>query len=244
MQRIAPCCHRSASVCRIQALNALLRRDLLIASIGLALLLAWDASGLDLPVMRWVGSTHGFALREHWLTSRVLHDGTRWVTWIVALGLLVSIRWPFGAVLRALSQRERLLWLLTTFAAAAVVPLLKRGSLTSCPWDLAEFGGAAQYISHWRWGVPDGGGGRCFPSGHATTAFAWFSGGFALQRAFPKLACTWSWGVLAVGLFLGGVQLLRGAHYVSHTLWAAWLCWMVCAVVSHAARAFAAQRDR
>ncbi len=212
-------------------MTAFLRRDLLTGVFGLVVILAWDASGMDLPVMRWVGSANGFAWRDHWLTSRVLHDGMRWVTWLLALALLVSIRWPFGAVLRALTQRERVLWLLTTFAAAAVVPLIKRGSLTSCPWDLAEFGGAAQYISHWRWGVADGGGGHCFPSGHATTAFAWFSGSFALRRSFPALARKWTWGVLAVGLLLGGVQLLRGAHYVSHTLWAAGLCWVACAVV-------------
>jgi membrane-associated PAP2 superfamily phosphatase len=218
---------------RSEALNASLRRDLITGAIGLALVLGWDAIGWDLPVMRWVGSASGFAWREHWLTSRVLHDGTRWLTWILALGLLISIRWPFGKLLRAMQRRERTLWLLTTFAAAAVVPLLKRGSLSSCPWDLAEFGGTAQYISHWRWGVADGGGGHCFPSGHATTAFAWFSGGFALRRAAPALATQWTWGVLAVGLLLGGMQLLRGAHYVSHSLWAAWLCWTACALVSH-----------
>jgi membrane-associated PAP2 superfamily phosphatase len=215
-------------------MNPLLRRDLITGAIGLGLVLAWDATGLDLPLMRLVGSASGFAWREHWLTSQVLHGGPRWLTWILALALLVSIRWPLGTVLRALKQRERSLWLLTTFAAAAVVPLLKRGSLTSCPWDLAEFGGAAQYVSHWRWGVADGAGGHCFPSGHATTAFAWFSGGFALRHSFPKLARNWTWGVLAVGLLLGGVQMLRGAHYVSHTLWAACLCWMACVVVSHA----------
>jgi membrane-associated PAP2 superfamily phosphatase len=214
-------------------MNTLLRRDLIAGAIGLALCLAWDATGLDLPLSRWAGSASGFAWREHWLTSRVLHDGTRWLTWLVALGLLVSIFWPSGKVLRSLQRRERVLWLLTTLAAAAVVPLVKRSSLTSCPWDLAEFGGAAQYISHWRWGVADGGSGRCFPSGHATTAFAWFSGGFALRYAFPSLARNWNGAVLAVGLVLGGVQMLRGAHYLSHTLWAAWLCWMACAVVSH-----------
>jgi len=31
-------------------------------------------------------------------------------------------------------------------------------------------------------------------------------------------------GVLGIGLVLGAVQVVRGAHFVSHVLWAAWMC--------------------
>ena len=30
---------------------------------------------------------------------------------------------------------------------------------------------------------------------------------------------------LPAGLLLGWAQQLRGAHYLSHTLWSAWICW-------------------
>ena len=29
------------------------------------------------------------------------------------------------------------------------------------------------------------------------------------------------------GLVLGGAQQVRGAHFMSHTLWTGWLCWTV-----------------
>jgi membrane-associated PAP2 superfamily phosphatase len=38
--------------------------------------------------------------------------------------------------------------------------------------------------------------------------------------------------VLGVGLLLGWTQLVRGAHFPSHMLWSAWLCWTVCAVAA------------
>lgn len=205
-----------------------LGRDLAIATLALAALLAWDASGLDLPLARWFGNAQGFAWRDHWLLSTVLHDGARWLAWAIVAALIVNLRWPLwplSALAPALTRRERAGWLLLTLAGAALVPLIKQGSLTSCPWDLAEFGGRAWYVSHWQFGVPDGGGGRCFPSGHATTAFALFSGWFVLRRAHPVPARRWLLGVGAAGLLLGAVQLMRGAHFPSHTLWSGWLCY-------------------
>jgi membrane-associated PAP2 superfamily phosphatase len=212
------------------------RADAWVAGIGLLLLLGWDASGLDLQAARWFGGAQGFAWREHWLLSAVLHTGGRWLGLAVLGWLAVGLVWPAG-VFKPLSLRlgrgQRLWWLLATLACAALVPAIKALTLTSCPWDLAEFGGAAQYVSHWRIGVRDGGGGHCFPSGHATSAFALLSGWFVLRGATPRAARIWLAAVVMLGLLFGGAQLLRGAHYPSHTLWTGWLCWSLCALLAH-----------
>jgi membrane-associated PAP2 superfamily phosphatase len=197
------------------------RADFTVSAALLLLATAWDLSGLDLAVSRYFGGAGGFALRDNpWLVS-ALHDAPRVLSWLLAALLAVSLLRPRWL---DTGRRERTWWLLATIAAAAVVPLLKHASATSCPWDLAEFGGLAQHVPHWQWGLADGGGGHCFPSGHATTAFVWFSGGFALARAKPVLARRWTFGVLVLGLLLGAAQVARGAHYVSHVLWAACLC--------------------
>jgi membrane-associated PAP2 superfamily phosphatase len=210
-------------------MSATLRRDLLTAAVLLALLLAWDLSGADHHVIRWVGGPDGFALRDAWVTRDLLHDGGRWLGWAVMLLLVVNIRWPLAPIAGA-AQRERVRAVLLALACVLLIPAVKRVSLTSCPWDLAEFGGAAQalYVSHWRLGVPDGGPGRCFPSGHATAAFAFLSGYFMLRGPRPRAARGWLAGVLVVGALFGWAQMARGAHYPSHTLWSAWLCWLVC----------------
>ena len=198
--------------------------DLKAGLFTLLLLLAWDASGLDHAAMQLVGNAHGFVWQQHALTRGLLHDGGRVLGWAVAALLLLNVWRPlFGGLTRA----ERVRWLLVTLACVAVVPAFKQLSHTSCPWDLAEFGGVARYVSHWQLGVVDGGPGRCFPSGHATAAFGFIGGWFVLRGRHPRAARAWLAAVLLAGLAFGGTQYLRGAHYPSHTLWTAWLCWLI-----------------
>ena len=142
---------------------------------------------------------------------------------------------------RGPSRSDRLRWLGACLACLLLVPLAKRFSRTSCPWDVAEFGGSASYVPHWLLGTLDGGPGHCFPSGHAVAAFAFFSGYFLRRDTRPRLARVWLAGVLLAGLAFGWAQLARGAHYPSHTLWSAWLCWAVCVAVDRIRPATAAR---
>jgi len=201
-------------------------RDGLWVVAALLLLLAWDLSGLDMPLARLYGSLEGFAWRDHWLTGGVLHAGARRLAWVV-FGVLLLGLWSPLPFVRDLSQRERIWWLATMLLCVALIPLLKRTSWTSCPWSLAEFGGAAQYVPHWVLGRRDGGPGGCFPSGHASTAFAFMAGWFALRERQPRAARLWLIVTVAAGLALGWVQMMRGAHYLSHSLWTALVCWLV-----------------
>jgi membrane-associated PAP2 superfamily phosphatase len=81
-------------------------------------------------------------------------------------------------------------------------------ALSLLAWDLSEFGRSARHVSHWAFGVNDGGPGRCFPSGHASAAFSLFS----------------------------VAQTVRGAHYPSHSMWTAWVCFATSALLWHAAQ--------
>ncbi|MEO7642473.1 MAG: phosphatase PAP2 family protein, partial [Ramlibacter sp.] len=139
-------------------------------------------------------------------------------------GLLLAVAAPFGP-LRALGRGERLRLLLVTVGAMLLVTALKHASATSCPWDLQAFGGTARHISHWHLGQADGGPGRCFPAGHASAAFGFVAGYFALRLARPRAARVWLAAALLAGLAFGLVQQWRGAHFASHTLWTGWLCW-------------------
>ena len=59
-------------------------------------------------------------------------------------------------------------------------------------------------------------------------AFAFLSGYFVLRLHTARWARRWLVGVLVVGVLFGTAQLVRGAHYPSHTLWTAWCCWAIC----------------
>jgi membrane-associated PAP2 superfamily phosphatase len=211
-------------------------RDLFWTLAALGLLLAWDAGGLDLLLARPWATSHGFVLRDNWLLSVVLHEGARRAAWVPALWLMVGLWKPIG-LLRRLSLAQRLQWTLTTLLALLAISALKHVSHSSCPWDMAEFGGQASWVSHWSFGTFDGGNGHCFPAGHASAGFAFVSGYFVLRNDYPRQARAWLVGALTAGLVLGLAQQLRGAHFMSHTAWTAWLCWTIAWLADSAARA-------
>ncbi|VTU26746.1 PAP2 (acid phosphatase) superfamily protein [Variovorax sp. PBL-H6] len=204
--------------------STLARQPLAWTLLSLLLLLAWDASGLDLALAGLSGTPTGFPWRDNGFLVHVMHEGARSLSWLLLAALFAAIRWPVG-VLRRLRMRDRAQIPLAVLAGVLVVSLVKQASATSCPWDLQAFGGMAHYVSHWAWGVRDGGPGGCFPAGHASAGFAFVAGWFVLRRVSPSAARVWLAGAMVVGLLLGLAQQQRGAHYMSHTLWTAWLCW-------------------
>lgn len=204
----------------------------------LAALLAWDATGADLALARLFGDAHGFALRDHWLWSRVLHEGMRPLGWLVVGWLGLGLVWPLG-VLRRLDRGSRVQLLLGSLASLVVIQLFKHASTSSCPWDLRLFGGVADHVSHWAGQIADGGPGHCFPAGHASAGFAFFSGYFVLRPVAPRWARRWLLATLCAGLLLGLAQQVRGAHFMSHTGWTAWLCWSTAWLLDVAVRLWA-----
>ena len=196
----------------------------------LCLTLAWDASGLDLTVMSWLGDPTGFALRNHPLLANVLHDGARRLGWVLWAGVALSAWYPWGPF-RRLSKAQRLEAASGILLSLIAINLIKYNSLTSCPWDLNQFGGEARFVSHWDWLTRDGGPGRCFPGGHASAGFAFLAlawpWAYSTQPTDQQLGQRVLLAALTAGLVLGAVQTLRGAHYPSHTLWTALMCWGV-----------------
>lgn len=203
------------------------RRLTAITALMTLVLLLWDLAALDLAMARWFGGPGGFALQNHWLLTQVMHDGARLASWGLLLCLSLGVWWPWGA-LRRIDFRRRLQLVATCLLAVSTVSVLKSLSHSSCPWDLTEFGGFAHYASHWRllFGA-DGGSGRCFPAGHASAGFTFIGGYFAFRHTAPAHARTWMLGAVLAGLLLGLTQQIRGAHFMSHTLWSGWLCWCV-----------------
>jgi len=208
-----------------------LRFDLLVTFAGLALLLFWDGLGLDLPAMRSVGDASGFGLRDAWFTARIAHEGGRTLAGLVYLLLIVSL---FKPLISGPTRNERIYALVMAIVCMSLIPVFKRMSHTSCPWDLAEFGGVASYVSHWSFGVLDGGPGHCFPSGHASAAFGFLSLYFGLRSSRPDAARWVLAAVVLLGAIYGWAQMARGAHYPSHTMWTAWICWVICAMTVRA----------
>jgi membrane-associated PAP2 superfamily phosphatase len=200
--------------------------------LALGAVAAWDASGLDLQLAQAMGGQAQFPLRDAWLLASLVHRACAWVSWTFLLILCMGIIYPAGP-LRPLELRVRIQLVATPLAAALVIWLLKHFSATSCPWDLGLYGGTAPYAWHWS-ARSDGGPGHCFPAGHAAYGFVFIAGYFAFRNHRPRLAFMWLAGSLAAGFAIGIVQQLRGAHFMSHTLWTGLLCWIVALMADHA----------
>ena len=169
-----------------------------------------------------------FPQREAPLFTQVGHTALKWL--VVAIGLtglvlvIVSV-W----VTRWRAWRQALiLFLLMVASSTILVSLLKAASTHSCPWDLVEFGGHAQWFP--LFGPPSAmpGSGRCWPGGHASGGFALIAGYFVLREKHPRWA---RWALvtgLALGTIMSGVQMARGAHFLSHNLWTLWIVWATC----------------
>jgi len=169
---------------------------------------------------------HAWRWRHAYLTESVIHLGGRrfsalaWLLIVAACG--ASFVDPALRVRRAALGKLAL----SVLASTSAVALLKRWSDVQCPWSLARYGGE----------LPDAGmpAGHCFPAGHASAGYAWL----ALYFFFLAVRPAWRWHGLAVGMGLGlafGIaQQLRGAHFLSHDLWAAAICWATAWLVDRA----------
>lgn len=206
----------------------------LLVALGLAPLL-WMLFALT-PLDRiliapyYDGQAHAFPLRDAFFMQDVLHSGLKLV--VVGIGIMV-----LGAFLLTfivpqwVGQRRRLLWLFSAMVLASLlVSVLKQTSTQHCPWDLADYGGYAPYSGLFD-ALPAGiTAGKCFPGGHAAGGFALIAFYFALRDVQLRYAQLGLAGGLLLGSLMGWAQMMRGAHFLSHNLWSAWVVWACLAV--------------
>lgn len=175
-------------------------------------------------------TTRQFPLRDQPFWAMIMHTGLKYFSVATWLGLLL---WWIGLQRQPL-RRAIGFTLVVAPLTALVVSSLRAVSAHSCPWDLSAFGGAAEYYRFFDSMPPNPGSGRCVPSGHAAAGFAWLTGYIALRgvdRQAARIALAFS---LALGILAGLTQLARGAHFLSHVLLTAWICFAVAWVADRA----------
>lgn len=192
-----------------------------------ATVLLESRTDIDMTIQRlWYDAAHG-----SWLIDAETHRAWRWLFYdgmkraVALIGVCSTVLFCAGFVCgRRAWMRVCLLMALSCAATPLLVSTLKAVTGMYCPRQLEEFGGHAVYrrlLS--MFSGPSGG--RCFPGGHA-------SGGFALTMAFfccsgrsaraAALALT-----LGVGWTMGLYQMLRGEHFLSHTVVSMLLAWQM-----------------
>ena len=112
--------------------------------------------------------------------------------------------------------------------ATALVGLLKQLTNVDCPWDLARYGGTRPFV-HLFADRPDAlPHAACFPGAHSSSGFALVAFYFLLRERRPAAARAALAGAVLVWGSLAFAQQARGAHFLSHDLWSAFLVWFIC----------------
>lgn len=204
------------------------KKALLMLAAG-ALAIAWlgACTDVDLRLARamYDPASGAFPMRHAWLAETFSHTYLKNVMLLLAACALLPAAidcwrprsWPngFRLRLRVVALASLLVPLATT--------LLKQASSSHCPWDLADFGGAQAYVrllDAALAGVPAG---HCMPAGHASGALWLVSLTVFWLPQRPRKAAAAAVAALGFGFALGWMQQLRGAHFLTHTLWSMWI---------------------
>lgn len=187
-----------------------------------ALLTDWD---LVLADAAFDGRAQAFPWRHAWLTEVFNHVILKRIFMTLGLGFLIAALWDMVSP-RSWSALRRLQCRVVALSAVLVptiISMLKQMSNAHCPWDLARYGGTAPYVrlfDQWPAGIDPG---QCMPAGHASSALWMISIAifFAPRRLVHAAAVLAT--LLALGFGVGWMQQLRGAHFLSHTLWSLWI---------------------
>ncbi|MEO7344866.1 MAG: phosphatase PAP2 family protein, partial [Methylotenera sp.] len=116
--------------------------------------------------------------------------------------------------------------------STTTISILKHFSNHACPWDLSIYGGNQPLFALFE-ALPFGAApGHCFPGGHAAGGFSLMAFYFGFRDTEAKIANIGFANIgLVIGLILGfamgWAQVMRGAHFMSHNLWTAWIIWML-----------------
>ena len=170
---------------------------------------------------------HRWAFRHAFLTDAVIHVAGRDLSMVA--WLMVVAAWLFARTRAGLQDwRGPLAYLaVSTLLATAVVAWIKSWSNMDCPWDLLRYGGERPYVGLLGLRPVGLSRGACFPAGHASAGYAWLGLYFFFRAIRPRLRWIGLFAGAMAGLVFGVSQQLRGAHFLSHDVWTAALCWMV-----------------
>jgi membrane-associated PAP2 superfamily phosphatase len=196
----------------------------------LALMLLIEPTRLDFALADlFYIQGQGFIGRHNDFLEDVLHDRAKQLS--IAIGVLAIAGFLLSLLptrLRPLRRRLGYLVLAMGLSAGIVTPL-KKATQMHCPWSLEQYGGVehfspllglrAEPVEH---------AGKCWPGGHAAAGFALIALFFVWRDRNQRLATVALGFAISLGCLFSLVRMAQGAHFFSHNLWTALLCWLIC----------------
>ncbi|MCD5993371.1 phosphatase PAP2 family protein [Pseudomonas sp. CDFA 602] len=191
-------------------------------------LLELTSVDMDIAKMAFDPVSGQFIGRHSYFLEDILHDRAKQV--VMTLGVLAIISFIASfKVERLMPWRRELGYLVVAMAlSTGFVTPVKVVTSVQCPWSLTEFGGSETYSELLSPRPTTDKPGRCWPGGHAATGFTLFALFFMLRDRRPRLAKAGLALAFGLGTIFSLGRMLQGAHFLSHNIWTAVFCWLIC----------------
>lgn len=212
------------------------RQQVILCVLLLATILLLETyTNMDLWFQNWFYSAdNGWIIspEAHRQWSFIFYKGIK--NLVIAAGIISLLIFAASYKLPQLQRLRRPALLL--FLSIVFVPLIVAGSkqLTNvyCPDQLEMYGGRYPWVRVLE-NYPDGfvqlKRGKCFPAGHATVGFALMMLYFCFEKRRQKIIALSA--AIASGWITGIYQMLRGEHFLSHTLFTMVASWLVIIII-------------
>jgi membrane-associated PAP2 superfamily phosphatase len=199
----------------------------------------WFADAVSTPGV-------GFPLKGNVILKLYLHDEAKHLIVIAALAHLLMWFLSFlpahwmnlqGLVSRFMqhlrAERKSYLYVFLAMAlSTGLVTELKSITGVQCPWSITRYGGDQEHSSFMAPSPATASKvGECWPAGHASRGFSLFALFFAWRDRRPQRARAGLALAITVGLVFSVSRMLQGAHFFSHNIWSALICWTVSAAL-------------
>ncbi|WP_227611123.1 MULTISPECIES: phosphatase PAP2 family protein [unclassified Acinetobacter] len=173
---------------------------------------------LSLP---WVNHS-GYYLRENQFLVKFGHEFLKNLVIIIAMiHVVLWIKFIFQKSFSPLRSITGVV-VIGMMISISVIGIFKSQSVHACPWTLLRV-----HANHIDWLKSLHVHGKCFPGGHASAGFSLLILYFAYRPFYPKLARYGLILALVMGSLMSTVQMVRGAHFLSHNLWSFWWSWLI-----------------
>lgn len=171
--------------------------------------------------------------RHYWFTQTLLHDGGHDLALTIYIAILALYVTSFNRKVPWHHFKSNLAYLSLSLPVATLsVSLIKRLTFVDCPWSISDFGGQQHYLAWWQTLISEHNGvGHCFPAAHASSAYMFFGVYFVARQQWSDKANRVLVAIIGVGISFGLAQQLRGAHFISHDLTSAVVCWLVSLII-------------
>ena len=201
------------------------------AAVFVLLAAVFADTSVDIRIARTLfydAAQHSWIGADSWWTNELIHTGGQWLLRGLIVAAMILWVWSLQRPSRAPLRRPTAYFVLASVLSIGITGLLKTVTNVHCPWALSAFGANQPYLHLFDPRPATMRTGHCFPAAHASFGYSLLALYFVFlerRRALARAALALGIGA---GLLFGIAQQSRGAHFMSHDLWSAFLVWLIC----------------